>query len=89
MCVFYNPLLLDLGYNSQFHSASILTYSYREADLRLCFRLCKKPVISWLISHLLFKSHGALSFDLIDQSKFTPNNIQLSAFKILQLLNLI
>ena len=33
---------------------------YREADLRLCFRICKKPVFSRCGSYLIvciFKSH--------------------------------
>ena len=36
--------------------------SYREADLRLCFRICKKPVFSWRGSYIINQRNSSILY---------------------------
>ena len=44
--VLRKPVLEGLNYPSSENKSADQLHGYREADLRLCFRICKKPVFS-------------------------------------------
>ena len=52
---------------------------YREADLRLCFRICKKPVFSKRGSFDIFIINGNLQYDLslVLKKELTRENLVL------------